>query len=129
MHPRADKDRPSPGNPVTVVRHARYWTPDDTGACLGVKVHLWCPGCQELHAPTFRCPDHGGPETGPTWDGDPYSDPFSMEPSLLVSGSSPDHRCHSFIRNGTWQFLDDCAHPLRGLHPLEPLPDWLVPSE
>lgn len=34
--------------------------------------------------------------------------------------------CHSFIRNGVWEFLQDCAHPLAGQHvPMVPLPDWL----
>jgi hypothetical protein len=34
--------------------------------------------------------------------------------------------CHSFIRNGQWEFLGDCAHKLAGQTvPLPPLPDWL----
>lgn len=33
--------------------------------------------------------------------------------------------CHSFLRNGVWEFLGDCAHALRGAHPLQPLPEWL----
>ena len=33
--------------------------------------------------------------------------------------------CHSFIQNGQWQFLSDCAHALAGKTvPMEPLPDW-----
>lgn len=127
MHDRAAKDVPAEGNPVTRVRHS---VNGSTGACLGLSVHLWCPGCQGLHAPTFQCPDHGGPETGPVWDGDPSSDPFSMEPSLLVhsGGGYEGHpRCHSFIRNGEWQFLGDSGHALAGQTvALEPLPDWLV---
>lgn len=124
MIQRAKKDRPSKGNPVAAVRHA---TMHGTGECLGLRVHLWCPGCQQLHAPTFRCPEHGGPATGPVWDGDPHSDPFSMEPSLMVHGARPDvETCHSFIRNGQWEFLSDCQHGLAGQTvPLEPLPDWL----
>lgn len=35
--------------------------------------------------------------------------------------------CHSFITDGKWQFLSDCAHPLAGQTvPMVPLPDWLV---
>lgn len=108
-------------NPVTVVRHMTKYGSDD---CLGLHVWMWCPGCGEAHAPTFRCPDHGGPAEGPVWEGDPYSDPFDMNPSLMSYGSK---RCHSFIHGGVWQFLDDCEHDLRGLHPMVPLPDWLVP--
>lgn len=123
MYPREKKDHASERNPVTRVRHSAHY---GTQECLGLKVHLWCPGCQQLHAPTFRCPEHGGPAEGPTWEGDPSSDPFSMEPSLLTS-AGPSNICHSFVRDGTWQFLGDCTHPLAGQTvPLEPLPDWLV---
>lgn len=35
--------------------------------------------------------------------------------------------CHSFLRNGVWEFLSDSAHHLAGQNvPLEPLPDWEV---
>lgn len=34
--------------------------------------------------------------------------------------------CHSFLKNGIWQFLDDCAHELRGMVPMVPLPDFLM---
>lgn len=123
---RRPEDVPTKDNPVAEVRHR---TMHGTDECLGLAVHLWCPGCQQLHAPVFRCPDHGGPATGPTWDGDPRSVPFSMEPSLLVNGGKPS-RCHSYVRNGQWQFLTDCDHSLAGQTvPLEPLPDWLVKEE
>lgn len=124
MTERQAKDVSTAGNPVTGVRHT---VNGSTGECLGLRVHLWCPGCQKLHAPTFRCPDHGGPATGPVWDGDPHSDPFTMSPSLLVhAGRSGAGTCHSFIRNGQWEFLTDCGHVLSGQTvPLEPLPDWL----
>lgn len=35
--------------------------------------------------------------------------------------------CHSFLRNGVWEFLGDSAHKLAGQNvPLTPLPDWAV---
>lgn len=35
--------------------------------------------------------------------------------------------CHSFLRDGKWQFLSDCAHELAGQTvDMEPLPDWLM---
>lgn len=55
------------------------------------------------------------------------------EPTQRVLGHDTPHTrepafgsCHSFITNGTWNFLDDCAHSLRGHHPLVPLPDWIA---
>lgn len=38
--------------------------------------------------------------------------------------------CHSFLREGQWQFLNDSAHSLAGKTvPMVPLPDWLMPKE
>jgi hypothetical protein len=122
--PREAKDVFDDGNPVTAVRHL---TQHSTNRCLGLMVLVWCPGCQSLHTPRFRCPEHGGPATGPVWDGDPYSSPFTMSPSLLVGQTSVSPRCHSYIRNGRWEFLKDCGHALAGQTlPLEPLPNWLM---
>lgn len=110
--------------PVAVVGHA---TNGSTGECLGITVRLWCPGCDGLHMPRFRCPEHGGPATGPVWDGDPHSDPFTMSPSYLVHPTEISPLCHSFVREGHWEFLGDCEHALAGqVVPLPPLPDWLV---
>lgn len=124
MQNRRDEDLANPDNPVASVRHL---TAHGTDKCLGKMVLLWCPGCQALHAPRFRCPDHGGPPDGPVWDGDPYSDPFTMSPSYLVNSSMDPKVCHSFVRNGQWEFLGDCTHALAGKTvPLEPLPNWLI---
>lgn len=34
--------------------------------------------------------------------------------------------CHTFLKDGVWQYLDDCAHDTRGHVPLEPLPDRFI---
>lgn len=121
---REERNRATEGNPLTSVRHL---SKQKNNECLGLMVWLWCPGCQSLHSPRFRCPEHGGPSTGPVWDGDPYSDPFTMSPSLLIYDTPSSPLCHSFIKNGHWEFLNDSKHSLAGLTiPLEPLPDWLA---
>ncbi len=38
-----------------------------------------------------------------------YVDPVDKEIKQHIS-----HRCHSFIRNGQWQYLKDCTHELAG---------------
>ena len=121
---RDEHNEADPGNPVTSVRHI---TKHGEGTCLGQAVWIWCPGCQALHMPRFRCVEHGGPPSGPVWQGDPNSNPFTMSPSLLLYETPVSPRCHSFIRNGQWEFLGDSTHPLAGKTvPLEPLPNWLV---
>ena len=37
----------------------------------------------------------------------------TFEPSLMWNFTT-GYVCHSFIRNGMIQFLDDCTHPLKG---------------
>lgn len=56
------------------------------------------------------------------------------DPVNRVLGHGTEHTrdpawgpCHSFIKNGVWEFLGDSAHDLKGKHvPMEPLPDWAV---
>lgn len=66
-----------------------------------------CPGCKCGHH--FRVKGEG-----PVWqwNGDYVRPTFS--PSLLVWASRAEHRCHSFVRDGMIQFLEDCAHDLKG---------------
>lgn len=64
-----------------------------------------CPGCKEDHAIPI--------ETGKwTFNGDFVKPTYS--PSVLVYANKPEKRCHSFIRDGKIQFLDDCYHDLKG---------------
>lgn len=66
-----------------------------------------CPGCKQWHVLDDRW----------TFNGDAEKPTFN--PSLLVNGNQQyrNHavpRCHSFIRDGNIQFLDDCTHELAG---------------
>lgn len=102
------------------------------GGCLGFR----CPGCDEMHVVN----------AGWTFDGN-YDAP-TLSPSILVTGGhyvsshkAGDHcyctwserfpdipapkfkcgRCHSFVRAGQIEFLDDCTHALAGKTvPLQP---------
>lgn len=72
-----------------------------------------CPGCgfdhiiyvQQVPGKNYDLWDFNGDLEKPTFN-----------PSLLLSRGSPIHRprCHSFIREGKIQFLDDCDHALKG---------------
>lgn len=73
---------------------------------------VYCPGCKISHWINVNKPNR--PRW--TWNGDREKPTFS--PSILVRypwGDPPvDQRCHSFIRDGQWQFLQDCTHELAG---------------
>lgn len=75
---------------------------------------VWCPACDSPHSFDERW----------TFDGNHERPTFS--PSMLVRWRDPEggvqHVCHSFLRAGVWQFLDDCTHALRGV--TAQAPDW-----
>lgn len=99
-----------------------YSSQDSKGNDLGDLVWFWCPGCNSHHTPRVRA----APGTDPngkslwTWNNDEEKPTFS--PSILVWGSNPDIRCHSFVRDGQIQFLADCGHSLAGQ--TVPLPEY-----
>ena len=105
----------------------------------GDRAYLWCPGCEELHSVTF------GAGEGVRWEFDGNLDSPTISPSIKVFGNQwppeyPEyvkHRhpsvkpgddtvCHSFVRDGQWQFLGDSTHVLAGQTvPCVPIPDGL----
>ena len=86
---------------------------------------FWCPGCDEAHQFTDAW-DFNGDFSSPT-----------LNPSYLTwndpnPNANPEHdptgkyrngfRCHSFIKDGQIQFLEDCTHALAGK--TVKLPEW-----
>jgi len=72
---------------------------------------FWCPGCNEHHA--VKVNDTGG------WSWNGSEDNPTISPSLLVRGTVGDStknktKCHSFVKEGKIQFLNDSAHALAG---------------
>ncbi|PKP09862.1 MAG: hypothetical protein CVU09_09540 [Bacteroidetes bacterium HGW-Bacteroidetes-4] len=67
-----------------------------------------CPGCGYSHGVwTTRLPG----ENHPLWQFNGDINNPTISPSLLVRGQ---FICHSFIRSGKIQFLNDCTHHLAG---------------
>lgn len=81
-----------------------------------------CPGCQ------FRHKVMVGQGPGPRWGWNGSVDLPTFTPSVLVSWKEPSSIesefddpdkdiqkvCHSFVRDGNIQFLNDCSHSLAG---------------
>lgn len=69
-----------------------------------------CPGCNISHFINTN------PNYGPIWDFDKDLDNPTVSPSLLVRIPWKDEIkiCHSFVKEGKIQFLDDCTHALAG---------------
>ena len=85
---------------------------------------LYCPGCEDAHQISIDHPNNNQAKWG--WNGDVEKPTFT--PSILVgprhtNAGFKDIRCHSFIRDGVWDFLGDCTHDLKGQQvPLQPIP-------
>ncbi len=69
---------------------------------------IYCPGCKINHIFDKRW----------NFNGDMRNPTFT--PSMLVrytwGKEKKECRCHSYITNGIWLFLDDCLHDLKGKH-------------
>lgn len=88
---------------------AEYVQNNDGEVC-GVAVH--CPACGHGHY--FNTTQPGKPRW--TFNGD--LDRPTFTPSMLVFVPSQDGQrktlCHSFVRDGQIQYLNDCAHDMKG---------------
>ncbi len=94
----------------------------------GRSVRFMCPGCDSSHI----CRVEG--EGRPCWGFNGNMDAPTLTPSVLVTYNGPDAGqldedgfrappavCHSYVTNGSIQFLADSTHALAGQ--TVPLPD------
>ena len=110
------------------------------GPYLLTQVRFWCPGCNMLHAVTIQKAE-GRQE--PVWKMSGSGDSLTFSPSIKVTYRHPkgysdenpapmdyegpyvDDICHSFVKEGRIQFLNDCSHSLKNQTVNLPyLPDW-----
>ncbi len=73
---------------------------------------FYCPACREHHIVSV------GPKAywKQQWEFNGDFNKPTINPSILVTRNMPDgeHRCHSFIRDGKMQYLNDCTHEMKG---------------
>lgn len=81
-----------------------------------VGCQMFCPGCKTIHL-VYTTVDL--PEGNPVWGFNNDWEKPTFTPSILVTWDVGEERtkhvCHSYIRNGHWEYLNDCTHELRGL--------------
>jgi hypothetical protein len=97
-----------------------------------VSYWMWCPACDDAV------------RISSDWEWDGNLDAPTFSPSISVTGvqwdtsfkfHKPSHEkipaggtivCHSFLRNGVWEFLEDCTHTMAGQHvPMVDIPTWM----
>lgn len=105
-----------------------YWEWNErTDEGFTISPSLLCHHSAHLCPPDF---EHLAPCSNPDTCG-------SSGHALMDDGTRAHHvghavepaygNCHSFIRDGQWQFLSDCAHSLAGQTvPMVPVPDWFM---
>lgn len=75
---------------------------------------FFCPGCKTHHTVTVSEKNVSG--AGWHWNGS--LEKPTLSPSVLVRWDFGEERkprvCHSFVRDGKIQFLNDCTHSLAG---------------
>ena len=86
-------------------------------------VAIRCPGCKWSdgspmdHYLNVKCPPELKESTynagRPHWEWNGSLDKPTFSPSLLVDAGQR-FLCHSFIRDGRIEFLNDCTHELKG---------------
>ena len=90
----------------------------DTFGSDGNIIHFLCPGCKGRHSII----------TGGVPEACQFNENFdspTISPSVLVTWAEGEAKikkaCHSYIKNGMIQFLNDCTHELKGQ--IVPLPE------
>jgi hypothetical protein len=82
------------------------------------RVVFWCPGCEDVHTVVIATSRDGATP----WFWNQNRERPTIVPSILVRGGASDIVCHSFVRDGMIQFLDDSTHKLAGQ--TVAIPDW-----
>lgn len=86
-----------------------------------------CPGCILMHGGTglHLLPVNSNVKS-PSWTWDGNLDSPTLDPSIMT-GRNSDKICHSYLRNGEFQFLSDCTHELAGTFAdMVDLPEWFT---
>lgn len=113
-------------NPVAQIRHVR------DGEQQYDAITFNCPGCS-LWGETngFHLLPVNSTVKSPSWDWNGDLTAVTLAPSILTRmpgiDGGPAYVCHSFLRDGVFEFLGDCTHALAGQRvPMVPLLDWMV---
>jgi hypothetical protein len=91
-----------------------------------------CPGCALDGSSGLHMLSVNSKEKKPSWDWDGFFDTPTLSPSILTKqtrpGGSPHFICHSFLRDGKFEFLSDSTHALAGQKGIEmqDLPEWFI---
>ena len=89
-----------------------------------VAYFVYCPACSRSHR--FIVENEANP--GYAWEFNGNEDSPTFHPSIRVHCSpwevgGKSWQCHSYLKNGEWDFLDDSTHEVRGKVPMIDFPE------
>lgn len=85
-----------------------------------------CPGCALFSGSGLHLLPVNTTEHSPSWDWDRNLKYPTLYPSILT-GRGTKNVCHSYLKEGVFQFLNDSTHALAGQSvEMVGLPDWFV---
>ena len=96
-----------------MLRETYFHGEDDEIAVLSAL----CPACDYEHGFRVDLTGHGRWTTQDVWTFNGDYDSPTFEPSMghNMHGHYPEHHlCHSFVRDGHWEYLADSTHALAG---------------
>lgn len=86
-----------------------------------------CPGCAEWYSGLHLLPVNTT-VMSPSWDWDGNLEAPTLSPSIMTD-CGEGRICHSFLRNGVFEFLSDSTHSLAGQRVPMPELNLLHPRE
>lgn len=91
-----------------------------------VALQFICLGCALFGGTGLHMLPVNSPYHPPSWDWNGDQEKPSLSPSILTR-IGDGQVCHSFLRDGVFEYLSDCAHQLAGARVEMPdLPDWVL---
>ena len=96
------------------------------GDAIGT-LQAFCPACDFEHGFNVDIEGHSKwPDKTPVWGFDGNYDSPTFEPSMLSNKDGVEEHhpiCHSWLKNGVWEYLDDSTHDMAGQKVDLPVPD------
>ena len=84
-----------------------------------------CPGCKEFGGSGLHMLAVNATNTSPAWEWSGDLNTPTLSPSIL--SHIGEEVCHSFLKDGIFQYLGDCTHSLANKNvPMIDLPDWVI---
>jgi Family of unknown function (DUF6527) len=75
-------------------------------------LYFLCPGCDNVHGVRVTVSKNFPGQI--CWDWNRDTAKPTISPSILCDGHDPERRCHTFVKAGRIEYLQDCFHKLRG---------------